>query len=100
VEQTLVLCDSEVIPLGELPPPIRASGTEAGSETGMGEMLTLREVERRHIFSVLAKVGGNRALAARILGTSERTCYRLLEKYRRRAAPPGPGEEAPPGREP
>jgi transcriptional regulator with GAF, ATPase, and Fis domain len=59
-------------------------------------MLTLREVERRHIYSVLAKVGGNRAQAAQILGTSERNCYRLLEKYRRASPDPGLAEGAPP----
>ena len=100
VEQTVVLCDSEVIALADLPPPICASAAEPAGEAGVGEMLTLREVERRHIFSVLAKVGGNRAQAARILGTSERTCYRLLEKYRRASPQPGHGEEGPPDREP
>ena len=100
VEQTVVLCDSEVIALADLPPPIRASAAEPVGEAAIGEVLTLREVERRHIFSVLEKVGGNRAQAARILGTSERTCYRLLEKYRRVSPAPGQGEEAPPCREP
>jgi DNA-binding NtrC family response regulator len=95
VEQTVVLCDSEVIGLADLPPSIRGSAAEPLGDAGIGEMLTLREVERRHIFSVLAKVGGNRAEAARILGTSERSCYRLLEKYRRASPDPGPGEGAP-----
>jgi DNA-binding NtrC family response regulator len=96
VEQTVVLCDSELIGLADLPPAIRDSTGEPLREAGIGEMLTLREVERRHIYSVLAKVGGNRAEAARILGTSERNCYRLLEKYRRAAPAPGLGRDAPP----
>ncbi|HSD65608.1 MAG TPA: sigma-54 dependent transcriptional regulator, partial [Vicinamibacteria bacterium] len=100
VEQTVVLCDSEAIALADLPPAIRASAAEPVGEAGIGEMLTLREVERRHIYSVLAKVGGNRAQAARILGTSERSCYRLLEKHRRASARTGPEGEAPPNREP
>jgi DNA-binding NtrC family response regulator len=95
VEQTVVLCDSVVIGLAELPPSIRGSAAEPLGDAGIGEMLTLREVERRHIFSVIAKVGGSRAEAARILGTSERTCYRLLEKYRRASPGPGPGEGVP-----
>jgi DNA-binding NtrC family response regulator len=82
VEQAIVLCNGEVIELDDLPESIRGH-LETRDEGQPGELLTLREVERRHIFSVLEKVGGNRAQAARILGTSERTCYRLLEKYRR-----------------
>jgi DNA-binding NtrC family response regulator len=98
VEQALVLCDSDVIAAEDLPPPIRAlPAAEPGP--GVGETLTLREVERRHIFSVLARVGGNRAQAARILGTSERTFYRLLEKYRRLPPQSRTGEEPPSGSE-
>jgi len=96
VEQAVVLCDSELIGFADLPASIRGAAAEPLGDAGIGEMLTLREVERRHIFSVLAKVGGNRAEAARILGTSERTCYRLLEKYRLAAPEPGLAEGAPP----
>jgi len=96
VEQTVVLCDGPVIVPADLPPAIRDSVGEASATAGVGEMLTLREVERRHIYSVLAKVGGNRAEAARILGTSERSCYRLLEKYRRAAPTPGSTGDVPP----
>jgi DNA-binding NtrC family response regulator len=48
-----------------------------------GEVPTLRDVERSHIFSVLDRVDGNRSQAARLLGMSERRLYRLLRKHRR-----------------
>ena len=44
------------------------------------DLLTLEEVERRHIERVLAATGGNRPRAARILGINVSTIYRKLEK--------------------
>jgi DNA-binding NtrC family response regulator len=45
------------------------------------ELLTLEELERRHIERVLEVTGGNRPKAARILGINPSTIYRKLEKY-------------------
>jgi DNA-binding NtrC family response regulator len=45
------------------------------------ELLTLEEVERRHILQVLAAVGGHRAAAAEVLGLHPSTLYRKLEHY-------------------
>lgn len=45
------------------------------------ELLTLEEVERRHIQRVLEITGGNRPKAAKILGINVSTIYRKLEKY-------------------
>jgi DNA-binding NtrC family response regulator len=45
------------------------------------DLLTLEEVERRHIQRVLEMTGGNRPKAARILGINVSTIYRKLEKY-------------------
>jgi DNA-binding NtrC family response regulator len=54
------------------------------------ELLTLEELERRHIQRVLAATGGNRPKAARILGINVSTIYRKLEKYNL----DGPGDRA------
>lgn len=81
LEQVVVLSDADVITLEDLPPAIR--GSRATSPAAAPEQIpTLREVQRRHVFWVLEKAAGNRAQAARLLGTSERTFYRLLERYR------------------
>ena len=45
------------------------------------EMLTLEELEKRHIRRVLEVTGGNRPKAAKILGINVSTVYRKLEKY-------------------
>ena len=43
--------------------------------------MPLEEVERRHILRVLQAVGGNRTLAAKILGLDRKTLYRKLERF-------------------
>ena len=42
----------------------------------------LSDVERDHIVRTLAQVGGNKAVAARMLGISRRALYRRLDRYR------------------
>jgi transcriptional regulator with PAS, ATPase and Fis domain len=46
------------------------------------ELLTLEELEKRHIQRVLEVTGGNRPKAAKILGINASTIYRKLEKYK------------------
>jgi DNA-binding NtrC family response regulator len=46
------------------------------------ELLTLDELERRHIKRVLEITDGNRPKAAKILGINVSTVYRKLEKYK------------------
>jgi len=45
------------------------------------ELLTLDQLEKRHIKRVLEVTGGNRPKAAKILGVNVTTVYRKLEKY-------------------
>ena len=45
------------------------------------ELLTLEELEKRHIEKVLEIAGGNRLKAAKILGVNVSTVYRKIEKY-------------------
>lgn len=83
LEQAIVMCERDVIGVGDLP-----RGVGGGAATGPEPetTLTLREAERRHVRAVLEHAGGNRARAARLLGLSERTLYRLLERHRRAEA--------------
>ena len=81
LEQAVALSNADMVGIDDLPPSVRATReTPALAETT--KIPTLREVERSHIFSVLDRVAGNRAQAARLLGLSERRFYRLLRKYR------------------
>jgi two-component system response regulator HydG len=46
------------------------------------ELLPMEEVERRYIVKVLEAVGGNKTLAAQVLGFDRRTLYRKLGRVR------------------
>ena len=93
LEQTVVLSDHDVIGAHDLPPPLRDEVLTLPTGTD-NDSLGLREAQRRHVLQVLSAVGGNRAKAAKALGTTERTLYRLLERHRR----PSPESEDPPDR--
>lgn len=81
LEQSMVLAEGKLLRPSDLPDPIRQAA-EPPETTGEDDSsLTLQEVQRRHILSVLERVGGNRARAARQLAISERNLRRLLKKY-------------------
>jgi two-component system response regulator HydG len=44
-------------------------------------LLPMHEVEKRYVLRVLEMAGGNKTLAAQILGFDRRTMYRKLERY-------------------
>jgi two-component system response regulator HydG len=45
------------------------------------ELATMEEVERRYIARVLEAVGGNKTLAAKVLGFDRKTLYNKLDKH-------------------
>lgn len=59
-------------------------------------ILTLAEVERRHILAVLTRAEGNQSLAARWLGVGRNTLARKLKEFEGTGAPPPPeGDRSP-----
>lgn len=44
--------------------------------------ITLEELEKTHIQTAITWAGGNKTLAARVLGVDRRTLFRKLAKYR------------------
>lgn len=90
VERACILADSEfirerdftssvsqILASSAQQPAVRAQDS-VPSEHGD----TLSDVERDHIVDVLARAGGNKAKAARMLGLDRRSLYRRLEAYR------------------
>jgi DNA-binding NtrC family response regulator len=73
LEHAVVLSDSDVIDVAQLPEEIRRPGAQPNPR-----IRTLAEVEADHIQRVLRAVGGNRTRAAKLLGISGRTLYRKL----------------------
>ena len=81
LEQAVALSDGAVVGPGDLPASVRTHQESRGGAAAE-PVPTLREIERAHIFSVLDRVDGNRAQAARLLGMNERSFYRLLRRHR------------------
>lgn len=69
-----VMASGDMVDVPDLPEYLHSR--EAAHE-GQG-LLTLGEVEKRHVHSILAQVDGNKLEAAEILGISRATIYRIL----------------------
>ena len=78
VERAVALGEGEQVELADLPPDMQHMEFEAVE----GEKLvTLEELERRHVSKVLQRTGGNKGLTARILGLPRTTLWRKLKQY-------------------
>jgi DNA-binding NtrC family response regulator len=80
IERALALTQHEEIVVEDLPERIRDYRSEhlvvAGHDPS--ELVPMEVVERRYIARVLEAVGGNKTMAARILGFDRKTLYRKL----------------------
>ncbi len=80
VERAVALTAHEEILVEDLPERIRSFGRSpvvvAGEDPS--ELVPLEVVEQRYVARVLESVGGNKTLAARILGLDRKTLYRKL----------------------
>lgn len=80
IERSVILAEGQPrIEVGDLPPEIR--GAQPQQPPGSSEILTLSEVERRHIVATLEKLGNNRKATAKALGIGENTLWRRLKSY-------------------
>jgi two-component system response regulator HydG len=84
IERAVALAQFEQIGVDDLPEKIRdyKTATIAIESNDPAELLTMDEVERRYIVKVLEAVGGNKTLAAQVLGFDRRTLYRKLDRVR------------------
>jgi DNA-binding NtrC family response regulator len=82
IQRGVILNRNNTITLKELPPKI--AGLEFSPSRMMGEALdrrlTLGELEREYIQTVLNSVNGNKTEAAGILGIDRKTLYRKLDE--------------------
>lgn len=88
IERTVALTPYPVILPADLPEELLEADQLAdriglGKGAGEGSPLMLRELNRKHIDSVLAKTGGNKLRAAQMLGIDRRTLYRILQRTRK-----------------
>ncbi len=74
ISHACMMADSELIDVCDLPDYIVARNDRTDGQ----DRMTLEEVEKRHVRHVLDQTGGNKQLAAEILGISRATLYRFL----------------------
>lgn len=86
VERAVVLSKGQRIELEDLPETVREAAGARGGSTGTTHSIVLPigtpmdDIELRVIEETLRHTGGDKTLAARILGVSTRTIYRKLDR--------------------
>jgi DNA-binding NtrC family response regulator len=80
IERAVALTDHEQILVEDLPERIRdyGAGHVLVASDDPSELVPLEVVEQRYVTRVMEAVGGNKTLAARILGVDRKTLYRKL----------------------
>ena len=78
IERAAVLCRSELVGLSDLPDAVASAAPRLPSELTFSIGTPLSEVEQRMIRDTLSHTGGDKSLAAQLLGISTRTIYRKL----------------------
>ena len=80
VESLIVLATHRRIERTDLPTHIQKVHPRSKLEVALGS--TLSQIEKGAILGTLDMVGGNKHMAARVLGIGVKTLYRRLEEYR------------------
>lgn len=83
IERAIALAEFDHIRLDDLPEKVRDfEKTVVQIESSdPAHLITVEELEKRYIAQVLVAVGGNKTVAAKILGFDRRTLYRKLELH-------------------
>ncbi len=91
LERAIALTSSGELQVTDLPDKIREHrrGVLQVVADTPEALITLAEVERRYVRQVLAAVGGNKTMAAKVLGIDRRSLYRRLDDDQiHRVSPP------------
>jgi two-component system response regulator HydG len=78
IERAAVLCRSDTIQVDDLPDVVAQATAPTPSALSFSIGTTLEEIESRMIRDTLKHTGGDKSLAAQLLGISTRTIYRKL----------------------
>jgi two-component system response regulator HydG len=82
IEHAVALARFDQLGVDDLPAKVREGNVvSAGLADVPIELVSIEELERRHVFRVLAAVRGNKTLASQTLGIDRRTLYRKLAQY-------------------
>ncbi len=89
LERAQILAEGDTVTTDDLPEnlvQVSKPPPAAGAPASVVSPDDLDGVERQHVESVLRRHSGNKVQAAKALGISRRTLYRLIDKYRLTAA--------------
>lgn len=86
IERAVSLSHGPLLLPEDLPEPLRHQAAPAGGEVHSAgsaneALLTLDEVEKRHLVRVLKETRGNKVKASKVLGIDRRTLYRMAERF-------------------
>jgi len=79
IERAVILAETSVIHSHDLPDKLRSSLPPPSPD---GHDLTLEELEREHIRRILAKLDGDKLMAAKALGIHPSTLYRKMQRFK------------------
>ncbi len=91
VERAVALCEGNMVQLSDLPDEIRRH-SPADDQITIPVGSSMEEIERLAIFQTLKKTGGDKELAARLLGIGLATLYRRLKEMQVEVKEPEPEE--------
>ncbi|WP_243313142.1 sigma-54-dependent transcriptional regulator [Fundidesulfovibrio agrisoli] len=80
VQRAVIMAKGEKLEPADLPQDLRGEAPALVKHEGP-ELITLEELERRHIEAVLAHEGGNKTKAAEILGIDRVSLWRKVKRY-------------------
>jgi DNA-binding NtrC family response regulator len=79
IESAVVMCQTNIITVDDLPPPLRHASEEGSINIRLGS--TMEEYEKIIIRDTLSHCQGNRTKAADMLGIGRKTLLRKLSEY-------------------
>ena len=80
IERAVALGSGPVLHSGDLPTNLQYAAAAERVQPAEDD-LHLEEIERRAIFRALREAGGDKLVAARLLGIGKTTLYRKLKQY-------------------
>jgi transcriptional regulator of acetoin/glycerol metabolism len=87
IERAVALCTSNMVEIADLPDEIRRHSPE-DDQIVLPVGSSMDEIERQAILQTLRKTGGDKELAARLLGIGLATLYRRLKEMELKDVPP------------
>ncbi len=83
IERAVTMAPADELRVEDLPSKIRAFEPTPSIplEAGGADVVSLNEVERRHIFRAIELASGNKTVAAQMLGINRRTLQRRLKQF-------------------